>query len=910
MKKYTFRVILAACALLNSSLSYAQGGIITTGAGCAVCIATPVDGVSAYIAELMNTTGVALDTSRNLYFADSGYSKVRMVVSSSNLVYTITGNGTAGFAGDGGPATAGMLNNPQGICFDAHNNLYIADAGNYRVRKINAATGIISTIAGGGVSTADGVAATTASLTPQCVYVDAAGNIYTGGSNKLRKVNAATGIITTIAGNGSATNSGDGGPATAAGIAGPIRSITQDIAGNIYIVPGSGDIVRKIDALTGTINTVAGGGPCTLDGAPATLALLMDMHSCVVDAAGDIIVADKGHALMRQVDAATGIIHTIAGGGSSLLDGIPALTALVDNYMLYMDATGGNIYYTDNNTLVRKLSYSPADYVSLATDSLHVDINKLCSGPQLTVTISHYIPGMNIKTWWGDASFDITPVSVLCSSTGGLTLTHSYANSGHYTIKQVLYSGTAPVDSFHITYEHRLCNSLYVSFYYDGNGNCVQDAAEPNIQLPIFTEVDSNGILVDTISATNGFYYTAYGNNGDIYQFKPHPVGGLTVTCPASGILADTLQSVVYNTKNTSFGLACGGGGFDLSVYAVVPVTGIHDQWGNIYVNNSSCVSSVATVTLTFSPKYSRTPEGSPTPSSVSGNTITWNLAGLTATAAHPIDLYYSLWAPSTAYLTPGDTVNERMVATPITGDSDPSNNQCEIIDTVRAGCDPNEMSVNPPACIHTASQQLQYTISFVNTGNDTAFNIYIMDTLSDDVDVQSVKVLMASHPMNTLLINAGGHNIYKFEFPNINLLDSAFSPSQCSGAVIFTVNTKSGLPVGTQVLNHAGIFFDDNGVVMTNTVMNTVCSPTAVPVVGNSNISVYPNPANDELTIKTDQTVYHSFIITNSLGQSLLQQDISAPQTTVNIQSLPAGLYYITFRGDNGQAVQKFVKM
>ena len=288
------------------------------------------------------------------------------------------------------------------------------------------------------------------------------------------------------------------------------------------------------------------------------------------------------------------------------------------------------------------------------------------------------------------------------------------------------------------------------------------------------------------------------------------------------------------------------GSGFDLAVNAVIPVTGVHDEWGNVYVSNNSCypIPSDATVTVHYSRKYNVDEGGggldvSPTPSSYTDSTITWNVSGLSSSASHPVDLYYAIWTNlAGGYLTPGDTVSTYVTVTPTLGDIDLSNNYCVIHDTVKAGCDPNEMWVSPTGYI-SAGSQLKYTAEFVNTGNDTAHNIYIMDTLSDNVDPHSLRVVSASATMNIGMFMSAGHTIVKFDFPNINLLDSSHH-GLCTGMVIFTINSKAGLPDCSKIFNHAGIFFDINPVVMTDTVENIIgLPPTAGIVTGSSSVCV-----------------------------------------------------------------------
>src|SRR5438445_557628 len=192
----------------------------------------------------------------------------------SQSINTVAGNGFSGFAGDGGAATSASLNFPEGAALDTRGNLYIADYDNHRIRKVAAATGIITTVAGNGSPgfAGDGGAATSASLfRPTGVALDASGNLYVADQDnyRVRKVAAATGIITTVAGNGSPTFAGDGGAATSASLNSP-TGVALDASGNLYIADTGNHRIRKVAATTGVITTVAGGCSTRGDGGGAT----------------------------------------------------------------------------------------------------------------------------------------------------------------------------------------------------------------------------------------------------------------------------------------------------------------------------------------------------------------------------------------------------------------------------------------------------------------------------------------------------------------------------------------------------------------------------------------------------------------------------------------------------------------
>jgi sugar lactone lactonase YvrE len=198
---------------------------------------------------------------------------------STGIITTVAGTGTAGFSGDGGPATSAKLNFwTSGLAVDAANNLYIADDQNHRIRKVNASTGIITTVVGTGTSgfSGDGGPATSAKVNrPVTPVLDSAGNIYFAddGNRRIRKVTASTGVITTIAGTGATGFSGDGGPATSASFD-KVRGLALDTAGNLYISEQGSYRVRKITGSTGIITTVVGTGTSGFsgDGGPATSA--------------------------------------------------------------------------------------------------------------------------------------------------------------------------------------------------------------------------------------------------------------------------------------------------------------------------------------------------------------------------------------------------------------------------------------------------------------------------------------------------------------------------------------------------------------------------------------------------------------------------------------------------------------
>lgn len=311
-------------------------------------------------AELWNPIGVAVDGAGNIYICDAGNFRVRKV-DKNGIISTFAGGKTAGYSGDGGPATSAELWTPSGITVDGLGNVYIADHGNQDIRKVNT-SGIISTFAGngygtgnrGGYSGDEGPADSAELSLPYGLATDDTGNIYIAdfGNQRIRKVNTF-GIITSIAGNGFATYSGDGGPATAASLAAP-WDVTLDKSGNFYIADYGNDRIRKIDT-KGIITTIAGNGfgapgdgGYSGDGGPAIEAELYNPTSVVVDASGNIYFADADNNRLRMVNSA-GTISTIAGNGLSNFSGDGGLASnsqvgFVSG--MAIDASS-NIYFAD-----------------------------------------------------------------------------------------------------------------------------------------------------------------------------------------------------------------------------------------------------------------------------------------------------------------------------------------------------------------------------------------------------------------------------------------------------------------------------------------------------------------------------------------------------------------------------------
>ena len=278
-------------------------GLISTIAGTGTGGFTG-DGAAATLAQIKQPRGICVDNLGNVFFSDYGNNRLRRIDHTTNFITTIAGNfdGLPAYYGDGGLADTSHVYFPWGLAVDNAGNVIFADNGNNRVRKINTA-GIISTIGGNGISAygGDGGPATLAKIQyPFGVALDAAGNIYVAdeGNNRIRKINTS-GIITSIAGSATYGFSGDGGPSSAAQLYLP-QGIATDVAGNIYICDMNNNRIRKINA-AGIISTIVGTGTpgYSGDGGPAVLAEINQITGVAVDTSGNIYISDNNNNRIR-----------------------------------------------------------------------------------------------------------------------------------------------------------------------------------------------------------------------------------------------------------------------------------------------------------------------------------------------------------------------------------------------------------------------------------------------------------------------------------------------------------------------------------------------------------------------------------------------------------------------------------
>ena len=454
-------------------------GVINTYAGDGT-VGYAGDGGAGTSAEIWAPYALAVDSSGDVYFAENTDSRIRMVKASttfasdiasgtapvSGTISTVAGNGTAGFTGDGSTATNAEMNFPSGIALDSSGNLYVADTLNLRIRKISGSN--ISTVAGNGVLSysGDNAQAVAAQMnSPQATAVDGSGNLYVADSanNVVRKV-TRDGIIHPFAGNGSAGFGGDGGAAASAQLHGP-RGLVVDSAGNVYIADSANNRVRMV-APSGTISTVAGNGTAGYsgDGGAAGSAELYTPTGLAVDGSGNLYIADLNNNRIRMLNAGTGIITTVAGTGNAGYsgDGGPAASAQLNYPVGVAVDSGRNIYIADS-----------ANYV----------IRKVLSGGQI-----YTIAGNGLSGYSGDGGQAVlaqigSPAAVAADSAWNV-----YFTDGSSRVRKVFTSGYIVTIGGNGT------------IGYSGDGG---PASSAQLNMPTGLSVDSNGNVYVADSANN-----------------------------------------------------------------------------------------------------------------------------------------------------------------------------------------------------------------------------------------------------------------------------------------------------------------------------------------------------------------------------------------------------------------------
>ena len=340
-----------------------SGGTISTYAGTGTAGYTGDLG-AATAARIAHPEGITVAANGDVYYADPDNNVIRKVTAATGIITTVAGSGGNGSSGDGGLAILAKFKNAEGVFVVANGDLYLADTGNHEIRKVTALTGIVTLVVGStspGYSGDGGAAAAARLRLPAAIVVAANGDMYIAdtGNDAVRKVTAATGIATTYAGTGTTGYTGDGGAATSARLSGP-QGLVLAANGDLYIADTGNNVIRRVTAATGVITTFAGTGTAGFlgDGGVATSARLNAPESVSISASGELYIADAGNNRIRRVSTG-GTITTVAGtgtAGSAGDGGLPTAAQLNSPHGIAV-STSGTYYISDRvNNEIRRVT--------------------------------------------------------------------------------------------------------------------------------------------------------------------------------------------------------------------------------------------------------------------------------------------------------------------------------------------------------------------------------------------------------------------------------------------------------------------------------------------------------------------------------------------------------------------------
>jgi len=913
-------------------------GIISTIAGNGIT-GYSGDGGSATVAELYTPQGVAVDGSGNVYIADQANNKIRKV-NTSGIISTIAGNGITGYSGDGTSATAAELNASHGVAVDGSGNVYIADYGNNRIRKVNTSS-IISTIAGNGTysHSGDGGPATVAELnTPNYVALDGAGNVYIAdlANNKIRKVNTS-GIISTIAGNGITGYSGDGGPATGAELNTP-HGVAVDGSGNVYIADYNNNVIRKVNT-SGIISTFAGngvsgvtifGGPATAtelslpqgiavdgsgnvyiaegrfickvntsgiiskfaggasgffsgDGGPATAAGLWVPTGVAVDESGNVYIADYYNIRVRKVNT-SGIINTIAGNGGTGYsgDGGPATSA----------ALGGPGGYPVDGPYGIAVDGSGNVYIADHGDNRIRKVN--------TSGIISTIAGNGIGGYSGDGGpattaelNNVTGVAV----DGALNLYVS--DNGNNRIRKLVASSTATVSP--IMGGSFVCVSSLLTL-----SDTTSDGAWSSSNVSVAT-VSSGGIVSGISSGTVIITYAVIGGLATKpITVNPLPsagtITGTSSVCVSSTIpLTDATTSGIWSSSLTgiatvgSTGIVNGvSGGTTTISYSVTNVCGTAVATKFVTVNplpaagiitgtSSVCVSSTITLTDTTT--------GGIWSSSNSTATI---LAGLVSGVSAGIDtISYSVTNTcGIASATKIITINPLPTAGTITSSSSVCvSSTITLTDAISGGVWSSSNS---------AATVLGGVVSGVSAGTDT-----ISYSVTNTCGIATATVVITINPLPDAGTIISSDSVCVGDSITLSNTSSGGSWSTVFGNATIISGLLTGVTMGVDTIVYTAS--NTCGTTSTKKIIEIIdCVSEVKSILAPSqDITLYPNPTQNNITLSSLLPI-NTVVVSNLLGQKVFTGVYNDNKVVINLGQLPEGIYLLKI---NNAYVYKVIK-
>jgi hypothetical protein len=542
------------------------------------------------------------------------------------------------------------------------------------------------------------------------------------------------------------------------------------------------------------------------------------------------------------------------------------------------------------------------------------------SGSQMYgTTLNYSAPNDSLHMYinFGDGQ-DTTYTTPLTGPVGyfNFYVSHTYTAYGNYNVLYIATATDGRSDTI-INYNEVVltdtCGNVEGTLYNDTNANCIMDAGEmpmswvglvlSNSTSTYYTYTDANGHY--SFSVPPATYTLAISNNYLSYlSFVP--------TCPSSASVTATVTA--NNTITQDFGLDCPSG-FDytgmISIqHGIFPTS---NSYIRPYINNLSCTQVPGSITFILDPMviYVGVCDTAFQPTVV-GNTLTW-----TFNTNSSYFLWYYWYMQSGCIevtgdpgLQMGDSVCFTMIINPMTGDANPANNTIVRCVPALVALDPNVKSVLPegsgPLGLVPQATAFDYTIEFQNTGTAAARDIFVLDSLDADLDLSTLVITGSSHQMATQLLTG---NVLKFTFDDIWLADSTSDEPNSHGWITYHIAAKSMLPNMTPIQNTAGIYFDFNAPVITNSTLNTIYDPSGVgEITAGNGISIFPVPADQYVQISTTGKAVSEIVLTDISGRVIRSEQLTGTTGKLFTGDLADGVYLISVRSEGNVVTEKIV--
>jgi hypothetical protein len=452
-----------------------------------------------------------------------------------------------------------------------------------------------------------------------------------------------------------------------------------------------------------------------------------------------------------------------------------------------------------------------------------------------------------------------------------------------------------------------LYSNISGNIHKDTTSSCLLDSLRPGNKLPNIKIVLSNaGVIAEQMYSTYTGEYSFDTHSFSNYEVTIDTTNiPIQVTCPSSGFHTVAITAADSLKFNVNFGIECRGS--DVGVEAISGrfrqgrTETVTIQSGDMtgFLGCSGFSSAIVSTAIIGSVQYKNPAPGALTPTTVVGNTLTYAIADVSKIDMTS-DFNIDVQTDSNAVL--GSSVCITTTIHTPTPDYNPANDSLTMCFSVVNSLDPNEKTVYPKDISPNATW-LNYTVQFQNTGNDTAYDIVIRDTLSANLDLESIQYIASSH---SPIVQVKG-NVAVFTFANINLLDSFHNEPKSHGWLQYRIKTKPGLPLQSQIKNTAYIYFDLNAPVVTNTTVNTVTVTGINDINGvEPSLVLYPNPASNVLNIGTNAMHPQWLTFYDASGRKVSEQ---AYTNTIDVSALASGVYLLELKSVEGTVRRRFVR-